>query len=275
VPFRSLSFPPNPGPVITSLSKNIAVAGSGGFNLTVQGANFIESSLVYWNGTARTTTFVNSTQLTAAIPTIDLIAPGVAQVSVFTPAPGGGTTNPLAFTIAIPFAAVSAASFLPGPVAPGAIVAGFGSQLAVGTAVASTSPLPPLLLGTSVQVRDSLGASRQALLFFVSPTQVNFIIPELSAPGLATIDVNSGDGVASRGTVEIVPFALGIFSANSEGKGVAAANAVRVVGTNVTFEDVAQFVDGAWVPKCINLGPANESVFLRSMERAFMARARA
>ena len=44
--------------------------------------------------------------------------------------------------------------------------------------------------------------------------------------------------------------------------GVAAANAVRVVGSTVTFEDVAQLGETGFIPKCINLGPASQSVFL-------------
>jgi uncharacterized protein (TIGR03437 family) len=255
-------FPPNPSPSITSLGTTITVAGSAGFTLGVQGGNFIQSSLVYWNGSPRTTTFVNSGQLNAAIPASDLATAGVAQVSVFTPAPGGGTTNPLSFTIAVPFAVVSAASFQPGAVAPGSIVAGFGSRIAVGTAVAGTSPLPTLLLGTSIQVRDSAGVSRQCQLFFVSPGQANFIIPDQTASGVGTVTVTSGDGTVSLGTVQIVPVSLALFSASADGKGVAAANAVRVVGTSVTFEDVAQFSDGAWIPKCINLGQPSESVYL-------------
>jgi uncharacterized protein (TIGR03437 family) len=255
-------FPPNPSPSITALGTTIKVAGSGDFTLNVQGADFISSSLVYWNGTPRATTFVNSGQLSAAIPASDLTTPGVAQVSVFTPAPGGGTTNPLAFTIAIPFAVVTAASFEPGPLAPGSIVAGFGSHIAVDTAVAATQPLPTLLVGTSIQVRDSAGASRQCPLFFVSPGQANFIIPDLTAPGLGIVTVTSGDGVISLGTVQVVPFAFSLFTASSDGKGVAAANVVRVAGANVTFEDVAQLVDGAWVAKCINLGPPSEIVYL-------------
>ena len=52
-----------------------------------------------WNGAARTTTFVNSTQLTAAIPASDIAVAGSAQVTVVNPAPGGGTSNALTFTI--------------------------------------------------------------------------------------------------------------------------------------------------------------------------------
>src|SRR6185295_629608 len=47
----------------------------------------------------RTTTFVSSTQLTAAIPASDIATVGTANVTVVNPAPGGGTSNALTFTI--------------------------------------------------------------------------------------------------------------------------------------------------------------------------------
>lgn len=261
-PLTFTIFPPNPSPGITSLSKTIEIAGSAAFMLTVQGTNFISSTVVQWNGNARPTTVVSATQLVASISAADIQHAGIAQVSVSTPAPGGGTTNPLAFTIAGALINVSAASFALGPVAPGSLVAGFGGGLAVGTASASVVPLPTLLIGTYIQIRDSSGASRQAELLFVSPGQVNYLIPAPTALGEATIDVTSGDGRLSRGTVTIAAVALSIFSANSDGKGVAAANAVRVVGSTVTFEDVAQLGEMGFIPKCINLGPPSESVFL-------------
>jgi hypothetical protein len=54
---------------------------------------------VRWNGADRTTTFVSATQLTVTISAADIATAGTAQVTVFTPAPGGGTSSPLSFSI--------------------------------------------------------------------------------------------------------------------------------------------------------------------------------
>jgi hypothetical protein len=89
----------NPVPALTTLVPSSATAGGGAFTLTVNGSNFVSGSAVRWNGAARTTTFVNATQVTAAIPASDIAAAGTAQVTVFNPAPGGGTSNALTFTI--------------------------------------------------------------------------------------------------------------------------------------------------------------------------------
>ncbi len=89
----------NPLPALTSLSPNNATAGGAGFTLTVNGSNFVNGALVLWNGSARTTTFVNSGQVTAAILANDIAAAGTASVTVSNPAPGGGTSSALTFTI--------------------------------------------------------------------------------------------------------------------------------------------------------------------------------
>ena len=89
----------NPVPSITSISPNTVVAGGPSFTLTVTGANFVPNSVVMWNGAARSTTYVRSTRLQASIPASDIASAGTAQVTVFTPAPGGGTSSALPFTV--------------------------------------------------------------------------------------------------------------------------------------------------------------------------------
>src|SRR5262245_24397605 len=64
----------------------------------------------------------------------------------------------------------SAANFRSVKLARESIVAAFGANLSATTAAADSLPLPTMLAGTSVSVKDSLGAERLAPLFFVSPT---------------------------------------------------------------------------------------------------------
>lgn len=92
--------PQNPAPSVTSISPSSASAGDAAFTLTVNGASFISTSVVRWKGSDRPTTFVNSTQLTASISASDVAADGAAQVTVFNPAPGGGTSGAVTFEIA-------------------------------------------------------------------------------------------------------------------------------------------------------------------------------
>jgi len=102
-------------PTLASLSPTRTSAGTAAFTLTVNGAGFAPASEVRWNGSTRATTFVSTTQLRAAIAAADVAAPATAQVTVFSPAPGGGTSAPLTFTIAPPPSlTVSATTVAPG-----------------------------------------------------------------------------------------------------------------------------------------------------------------
>jgi len=91
----------NPVPTITSLSPASATVGGLDFTLTVTGTNFVPSSVVRWNGAARATTYVSATQLRATIPATDLLTAGTAQVTVFNPPPGGGTSNSVGFAVGL------------------------------------------------------------------------------------------------------------------------------------------------------------------------------
>jgi hypothetical protein len=95
----NLGGTPNPAPATSSLMPASALAGESGLVLTVTGSGFNTGSLVRWNGSNRTTAFISANVLEATIPASDLAAPGTAQVTVFNPAPGGGTSNAQAFTI--------------------------------------------------------------------------------------------------------------------------------------------------------------------------------
>jgi IPT/TIG domain len=90
---------PNPLPVILSISPNAAPPGGPGFVLTVNGSEFLSSATVDWNGSARSTSFISSTELQAEISAADIATAGSASVTVVNPAPGGGRSNALTFNI--------------------------------------------------------------------------------------------------------------------------------------------------------------------------------
>jgi len=91
-------------PVITSISPNQAGAGGAAFTLVVNGSGFTSASVVLWNGSARTTTFVSANQLTAMIPSTDITAVGTATVTVTN---GGAVSNGATFTIQTPVCQVA------------------------------------------------------------------------------------------------------------------------------------------------------------------------
>jgi hypothetical protein len=98
----------NPVPLINQpLIPDAVAPGGGGFTLTVNGTGFVSDSVVNWNGSARATTFVNSSQLTAAILASDIATASTASVTVVNPSPGGGTSNVVFFPITTSTSSVS------------------------------------------------------------------------------------------------------------------------------------------------------------------------
>ncbi|HLV82044.1 MAG TPA: IPT/TIG domain-containing protein, partial [Chthonomonadaceae bacterium] len=89
----------NPVPAISNISPASATAGGASFTLTVVGSKFVSSSTVNWNGTALMTTYVSASKLTASVPAAAIATAGTASVTVVNPAPGGGTSNVVSFTI--------------------------------------------------------------------------------------------------------------------------------------------------------------------------------
>jgi uncharacterized protein (TIGR03437 family) len=163
-------------------------------------------------------------------------------------------------------ASVSAASFSPtAGLAAEEIAAAFGTNLATATTSATALPLPIALAGTTVRVRDGLGIERLAPLFFVSPGQINYLVPSGTASGIATVTVTNAAGEVSTGTVNISNVAPSLFAANANGSGVAAAVLFRrnAAGQD-SFEPVVRFdaASGRFVAVPIDLGPEGDQVFL-------------
>lgn len=160
---------------------------------------------------------------------------------------------------------VSAASFELAAIAADSIVAGFGSNLASATQAAMSLPLPTTLAGTSIKIKDSLGVEYNAPLFFVSPNQINYLIPAGVASGPASLTLTSGDGSIATGALQVVRVAPSVFSANASGQGVAAAFALRIKsdGSQV-IEPVARWdaAQGLFVAVPLDLSAENEQVIL-------------
>jgi uncharacterized protein (TIGR03437 family) len=88
--------------------------------------------------------------------------------------------------------AVQSAAAPSDAVAPGSLASLFGTNLTVGTDQANGQPLPTMLGGVSLSVTDSAGTVRQASLLYVSPTQINFVVPDGTAMGATQFVVSAG-----------------------------------------------------------------------------------
>jgi len=160
---------------------------------------------------------------------------------------------------------VSAASFSGEAHAPEAITTAFGSGLSTATLSALSLPLPTVLGGTTVKVRDRVGTERLSPLFYMSPTQTNYLIPSGTATGTATVSVTSAGSLVATGLIQIANVAPGLFTADASGHGLPAGFIYRLrADRSEQYEPVARFdpAQNKFVAVPIDLGSSDDQVFL-------------
>jgi uncharacterized protein (TIGR03437 family) len=169
----------------------------------------------------------------------------------------------------------NAASYAAGTLAPEAIGTLFGTGMASSTVSASTTPLPTTLGSVQVQVRDSAGITRDAPLFYVSPTQVSYLMPPGTSTGAATVTVLLNGSTVGQGTTVVEQVTPGLFAANANGQGVAAAIALRVKadGSQVA-EPLLQLnqTTNKFETVPLSIGDASDQLFLLAFGTGFRNR---
>lgn len=189
----------NPLASLSSISPTSVLAGSSAFALTVNGSNFVSGSSVRVNGAARTTTFVSPTQLTASIPASDIAVGGYLSVTVFNPAPGGGSSPALTLTVNNPLPAIADVS--PNP------------TLAVTSNSTLTIDGSGFIRGSVVQVDGTPRAT-----IFVSSAQLQIQINSADSVGQHSITVFNaapGGGTSNSVTLTVVSL-VGMMAPNLE-----------------------------------------------------------
>jgi uncharacterized protein (TIGR03437 family) len=173
---------------------------------------------------------------------------------------------------------VSGASYANGiTISSESIAAIFGNGMASTTATAppnAANELPTMLGDITLTVRDANGTTRNAPLFYVAPTQINAQIPAGTSLGTATLTALQNGTSVAQGTVAIETVSPGIFAANADGKGLAAAVIQRVRGDGTqSYEPVAQYdaTQQKLIARPIDLGPATDQIFLILFGTGFRA----
>lgn len=151
-------------PEIDSLDPYTATVNSAAFTLNVGGSGFVDGDTVLWDGSDLTTTFVDSTHLTAAVGADQLNGAGTVAVSVRSPAPGNFKSNEAAFDVeALPPAItnLSPASLPAG--SPTTTITVDGSHFAADAQVLWNGTPVPTQFISAAQLKAQLGS---ALLAF-------------------------------------------------------------------------------------------------------------
>jgi uncharacterized protein (TIGR03437 family) len=172
-------------------------------------------------------------------------------------------------------ATLNAASYQRPPLAADTIVSIFGANLANQTLAAPSAALPISLGNTTVSVMDAKGVARPASLYFVSPGQINLVIPDGTGPGPAVVTVTNPEGVQSSSTVEIASVSPAFYTMNQNGNGVVAAY-VQVIPASgpQTYEPVYSCPGGgapcATIP--IDLSNSSDQFYLVMFGTGFRGR---
>lgn len=148
--------------------------------------------------------------------------------------------------------------------APQAIGAAYGSGFASGVTLPGPGPLPTTLAGIRMTITDASGVQQAAPLFFVSPTQINFLTPNV-VPGTARLQIGTAAGELFTGPLTIQLVSPALFSANGDGKGVAAAYVVHVGADGVQSIQLAFTcgnTPGSCSPVPVDLGEPPDQNFL-------------
>ena len=235
----------NPAPMITLLVPSCGPAGVEVLNpfvdgqLVVNGQNFVDSSVVRWNGDDRPTTFFNSRQLTAQISPSDIAEVGTAAVTVFNPEPGGGSSNTSTFTITA--GGVSPQSIAVDPTGMFAYVANEGCELVFGNVSVYT-------IDTNTGILASIGPP-------IVPPDAGTRFVAVHPSGQFAYVANWGAGDVTFGSVSM-------YTINPTTGALTFTGTITVPGTgapwSVAVDPSGQF---AYVANEAGLVPTNVSMF--------------
>jgi uncharacterized protein (TIGR03437 family) len=202
----------------------------------------------------------NVTLLGTGACTIQASQPGNAQ---YAPAPMVSQT----FTVGSPptvGSILNAASYATIPVTADGYTVAFGSNFSATTAETPSVMLPSILAGATVTITDSNKLTLPATLYYVSPAQINFLVPEGLALGKATVTVTSSNGGMGSFATTVAHVSPALFTADSSGHGAPAALAFEYDAGGAT--QAPAFSCGGSPAVCtaapIDLGPPSASVYL-------------
>ena len=179
-------------PAISSISPTSAIAGAGSVTLTVNGTNFLSTSTVEVNGQSETTSFVSTTQLTAAIPAAQLMSAGNLAVEVWNGSLSSGPGTPMNFAVNNPSVGVLTLS-------PSVLPIG-------GTSPATVTVTGNRFVPTSVV---SVNASPRVTTY-VNPTTLTFAATVADQAAQATLGVTVTNPAPGGGTSPVATLSIGV-----------------------------------------------------------------
>jgi len=116
-----------------------------------------------------------------------------------------------------------------------------------------------------LSVKDSAGTTRAAPLYYAGPTQINYVLPDGTAPGAATVTVSKNGATVATGTIQVADVAPGLFTANADGTGAPAAIIAKFPASGAStwqYAATCGAAAGSCMPYPIDLGAPGDQVYL-------------
>lgn len=216
----------NPTPMITNLSPPSAAAGASALTLTINGTGFLTSSSVTFGGTVHTASFISSIQLSIVLTSTDLAAAGTYPVVVSNPAPGGGVSAPVNFSVTSPAPTLQSLSLSATSVTGGTSVTG---------TVRLSGPAPAG--GAVISLRSSscvVSVPTSVTLAATAPS-ISFVVTTVAVTSAETVTITASYGASSQTATLTVnpPSSSGIVL---QGKGFQIDGTLTISGTTLRFE---------------------------------------
>ena len=221
----------NPSPTIASVSPSVELVNSSSSVVTVTGTNFVSTTAININGSARPTTYTSATQVSATLTAADLSAAGTLSLTAVNPTPGGGTSA--AASLAVNNPPIGAIQLNP-------------SVLLVGTTTPATITVTgnTFVPGTVIQVN---GQSRTTT--YVNATTVTFVATVADQTVQTTFYVTAtnpapGGGTSAYAILNISPPTLTpVISAVSPNSFFAGSGAttISITGTGLTANSIVDW----------------------------------
>jgi hypothetical protein len=222
-----------PVPVLDTVTPDRVAAGSAGPTVVVKGRAFVPRSVVLLGARELATTYKSATELQATVPRSALKNVGELEVKVSTPAPGGGVSEAVAFTVENPkpeILRLDPSSVAAGSAATKLIVTGkafiAGSRIKFGadelpTTVTDSEHLEATLPATALAAFGSVkvsvvnpapgGGVSKTLSFTVSDTSVKILsmTPTKAVVGQAPFDLFvTANGILPTSVIKLNGVAL-------------------------------------------------------------------
>ena len=165
----------------------------------------------------------------------------------------------------LPFNSRNSASYSTAPLAPDMIAFGEAPSVAGGLVIAPDGPWPPTLGGARLDITDSNGQTRSAPLYFVTATQLGYLIPSGTSLGQASLKLTTSIGTTVTDRFQVDRVSPGVFTANGSGSGVGAGFWIRVAANGAQTQgylfDPSQPA-GSRKPVPVDLGASTDRIYL-------------